>query len=88
MSFKGLRVRFHVQSRTGGGGGHIRETKILVGELWLKMGEGLYVRGGILVGHYGTCTFVERFLAGLIHRHHHKLLLFPNPFSTWMERTV
>ena len=55
MVFKGLNIhiaRFHSQSRTGGG--LIREEKIPVQELWLKVRRGLYARGGIFAGHYGN----------------------------------
>ena len=48
MVFKGLSIHiaeFHSQSRTGGGG-LIRETKIPVQELWLRMGGGAYTREG------------------------------------------
>ena len=54
MVFKGLSIhiaRFHSQSRTGGG--LIRETKIPVQELWLKMGGGLIREGGVFAGATG-----------------------------------
>ena len=65
MIFKGLSIhiaRLHRQSRTGGGGGLIRETKVPVQELWLKMGGGLFARGGVFAGHYST-SFVVLLLA-------------------------
>ena len=52
MVCKGLSIhiaRFHSQSRTGGGG-LIRETKIPVQKLWLKMGGGLIREGGCIHG--------------------------------------
>lgn len=52
MVFTGLSIqiaRFHSQS----GGGLMRETKIPMQELWLKMGGGLVCEGGILAGFYG-----------------------------------
>ena len=47
-------ARFHSQSRRG----LIRETKIPVQKLWLKMGGGLYTRG-VFAGHNVTFTFVR-----------------------------
>ena len=38
----------------GGGGGLIRETKVPMQELELKMEGGLCARGGVIAGFYGT----------------------------------
>ena len=62
MVFKGLSIhtaKVHSQSRTGGKG-LIRETKIPVQELWLKKEGSLYVRGGVLMGHYGTGLYSKK----------------------------
>ena len=55
MVFIGLNIhiaRFRSQGRTGGG--PYLQDKIPVWEIWLKMGGGLYMRGGVFTGHYGT----------------------------------
>ena len=52
MVFKGLSIHIASQSRTGEGG-LIREIKIPVQKLWLKMGGGLIHERGVLAGHYG-----------------------------------
>ena len=39
----------------GGGGGLIRETKLPMQELELKMEGGLCARGGVIAGFYGNC---------------------------------
>ena len=54
--FTGLSIqiaRFHSQSR---GGVYLRETKIPMQELWLKMGGGLCARRGIWAGFYSTIS--------------------------------
>ena len=52
MSFKGLRARFHSQSRTGGGA----YLWYLCRNFGWKWEQGLYARGGIFAGHY-SITF-------------------------------